>query len=89
MLLGAYVTLSVILYFNVKYSMERFAPGMYAEFVMPESMSNGHRVLSFIALVAGALFFVEILRGLIAPRLGEVAQADSSALDKFLGGSRP
>ena len=50
MLLGAYVTLSVILYFNVKYSMERFAPGMYAEFVMPESMSNGHRVLSFILL---------------------------------------
>jgi Gpi18-like mannosyltransferase len=89
MLLGAYVALSVILYFNVNYSMERFAPGMYAEFVMPESMSNGHRVLSFIALVAGALFFVEILRALIAPRLGEVAQADSPALDKFLDGSRP
>ena len=88
MLLGAYVTLSVILYFNVKYSMERFAPGMFAEFVMPESMSNAHRVLSFIALVAGALFFVEILRGLFAPRLGEAAQADSPPLDKFLGGTR-
>jgi hypothetical protein len=56
MLLGAYVTLSVILYLNVKFSMERFAPGMY---VIPESMSNTHRVLSAIALGAGVVFFVE------------------------------
>jgi hypothetical protein len=60
-LLGAYATLSVILYLNVEFSMERFAPGMYAEFVMPESMSNTHRVLSAIALVAGVVFFIEIL----------------------------
>ena len=73
MLLGAYVTLSVILYLNVKFSMERFAPGMYAEFVTPESMSNTHRVLSAIALGAGVAFFVEILRPLVAPRLGEAS----------------
>lgn len=58
-----------------------------AEFVMPESMSNAHRVLSFIALCAGAVFFVEILRGLFAPRLGETSQANSPAFDKFLHGS--
>lgn len=69
------------------FSMERFAPGTYAEFVMPESMSNAHRVLSFIALCAGAVFFAEILRGLFAPRLGETSQANSPAFDKFLHGS--
>jgi len=87
-LLGAYATLSVILYLNVEFSMERFAPGMYAEFVMPESMSNTHRFLSAIALGAGVVFFIEILRPLVAPRFGEASQADTPAFDKSLDGKR-
>ena len=88
MLLGAYAMLSVILYLNVEFSMERFAPGMYAEFVMPESMSNGHRVLSAIALGAGMVFFVEIMRPLVAPRMSEASQVDTPAFNKFPDGSR-
>jgi len=84
LLLGAYLSLSTILYFNVKFSMERFAPGMYAEFVMPESMSNSHRVISFIALAASAIFFAEILRRRSAPSLSEVAQPNSASLDDLL-----
>jgi hypothetical protein len=84
LLLGAYLSLSTILYFNVKFSMERFAPGMYAEFVMPESMSNSHRVISFIALAAGAIFFAKILRGRVAPSFSEVAQSNSASVDDLL-----
>ena len=88
-LLCAYLALSAILYINVKFSMDRFAPGMYAEFVMPESMSDAHRVLSLVALGAGAVFFVEMLRGHGAPRLGEASQTNPSTFDEFLnrGGS--
>ena len=53
--------------------------GVRSLLAVPFSVSNA---------VAGALFFVEILRGLFAPRLGEAAQADSPPLDKFLGGTR-
>jgi Gpi18-like mannosyltransferase len=84
LLLGAYLSLSTILYFNVKFSMERFAPGMYAEFVMPESMSNAHRVVSLVALAAGAIFFAEVLRRRGAPSLSEVAQPNSASLDDLL-----
>ena len=83
-LLGAYVVLSTILYFNVKFSMERFAPGMYAEFVMPEAMSNLHKVISGVAVAASAVFFAAILRGHVAPCLGEVSQDDPAALDHAL-----
>jgi Gpi18-like mannosyltransferase len=84
LLLVAYLSLSTILYLNVKFSMERFAPGMYAEFVMPESMSNAHRIISLMALAAGAMFFAEILRRRGAPSLSEVAQPNSSSLDDLL-----
>jgi Gpi18-like mannosyltransferase len=84
----AYLALSVILYLNVRFSMDRFAPGMYAEFVMPEPTSNFHRVLSLFALAASALFFAEILRWAVPPRVPETPQTDSAALDKFLGGTR-
>jgi Gpi18-like mannosyltransferase len=87
-LTGAYLVLSVILYLNVRFSMDRFAPGMYAEFVMPESTSNLHRVLSLFAFAASAVFFAEILRWLVPPRLVEIPQADPPAFDKFLDGGR-
>jgi Gpi18-like mannosyltransferase len=88
-LLGAYLTLSAILYFNVNFSMWRFAPGMYAEFVMPEDMSNMHKVISGVALAAGAVFFAETLRRRSAPGLGEVSQGNPTALDQVFdrGGS--